>query len=40
MDSQYPESMTTRGGIVKVTVEPKKKDPALDAAAKPAEKKE
>lgn len=41
MDPQYPEAMTARGGIYKVTVAgPKKKEPAPDAAAKPAEKKE
>jgi formate hydrogenlyase subunit 6/NADH:ubiquinone oxidoreductase subunit I len=41
MDLQYPEPVTARGGLCKVTVAgPKKKEPAPDAAAKPAEKKE
>jgi len=40
MDSQYYESMTARGGIMKVTVAgPKKKEPAPEGA-KPTEKKE
>ncbi|HNX18462.1 MAG TPA: 4Fe-4S dicluster domain-containing protein [Methanoregula sp.] len=38
MDNQYPDAMTARGGIVKVTVAgPKKKEPA-PAAGEPAKK--
>ena len=41
MDTQYPVALTARGGVTKVTVAgPKKKEPAPEGAAKPAEKKE
>lgn len=41
MDTQYPAALTARGGIYKTPVAgPKKKEPAPDAAAKPAEKTE
>ncbi|MFA5332437.1 MAG: 4Fe-4S dicluster domain-containing protein [Methanoregula sp.] len=36
MDTQYPESMTARGGLFKVTVAgPKKKEPVAAAAGAP-----
>ncbi|MFA7695591.1 MAG: 4Fe-4S ferredoxin, partial [Methanoregula sp.] len=41
MDTLYPEAMTARGGIYKVTVAgPKKKEPVDGAPAKAREKKE